>query len=300
MSDKKNEKESIFGRAKQAVRSTYQKAAVGMWSKMTGAADKKQFIDVGGKRTQVLIGGSGDPLLYLHSSGGEATWLPFHDALSKHFTVIAPAHPGFADSEGMDQIDGMDDVLFHYLDFFEAMGLERVNLMGTSLGGWIALEFAMRYPEKVDRLILIDSCGLYVDGSPIVDLFAVLNRSDRVRKLIFHDPDSFVANIAIPNIPSPEQTVIAYRAFTAAARIGWNTYFSNPKMRERLWRIKNPTLIIWGENDKLIPVAHAHAFHEGIKDSQLALIPNCGHMPIFEQPDLFVKAALQFLKSPAD
>src|SRR5260370_792889 len=99
-------------------------------------------VDVNGKRTQVLIGGTGDPLLYLHSSGGEATWLPFHDALSKHYTVIAPAHPGFAESEGMDQIDGMDDVLFHYLDFFEAMGLERVNLMGTSLGGWIALEFA--------------------------------------------------------------------------------------------------------------------------------------------------------------
>jgi hypothetical protein len=117
MNEKKNEKESLFGRARQAVKNTYQKAAIGMWSKMSGAADKKQFVEVTGKRIQVLIGGNGDPLLYLHSSGGEATWLPFHDALSKYHTVIAPALPGFAESQGLDQIDGMDDVLFFLLDF---------------------------------------------------------------------------------------------------------------------------------------------------------------------------------------
>ena len=295
MNEKKTGKPGVFGRAKQAVTNAYQKAAIGMWSKMAGAEDKKQFVEVGGKRTQVLVGGSGDPLLYLHSSGGESTWLPFHDGLSKHFTVIAPSHPGFAESEGLDQIDSMDDVLFHYLDFYEAMGLERVNLMGTSLGGWIALEFAMRYPEKVENLIIVDSAGLWVEGATIQDLFAVLNKPDLVRKLIFYNPDSFIAQIAIPRTPNPDQMVIGYRAFTAAARIGWSSYFSNPKMRERLTRIKARTLIIWGENDLLIPVAHARVFHEGIKDSQLVLIPECGHMPIFEQSDQFVKAVVTFL-----
>ena len=126
----------------------------------------------------------------------------------------------------MDQIDGMEDVLFHYLDFFEAMGSEHVNLMGTSLGGWVALEFAMRYPEKVDKLIIVDSCGLYVEGAPIADLYAILNRSDRVRELIFYDPKSFVANIAIPAEPSPEQMVIGYRAF----------YCSGPYRLEHLFQ----------------------------------------------------------------
>jgi pimeloyl-ACP methyl ester carboxylesterase len=183
---------------------------------------------------------------------------------------------------------------------FEAMGLERVNLMGTSLGGWIALEFAMRYPEKIEKLIIVDSAGLYVDGAPIVDLFAYLSKPERVRELIFHDPHSFVANIAIPKSSTPEQMIIGYRAFTAAARIGWNTYFSNPKMQERLWRIKNPTLIIWGDDDKLIPVAHSKVFHEGIKDSKLSLIQDCGHMPMFEQTEAFVKKVLQFLKSTSE
>src|SRR5579885_1858091 len=122
------------------------------WSVMAGSADRKHYIDVSGKRNQILTGGSGEPLLYLHGSGGEwMIWLPFNDGLSKHYTVIAPMHPGFGESEGLDQTDGMEDLIFHYLDFLQAMELEKVNLVGTSLGGWIALEFAMRYPEKINK-----------------------------------------------------------------------------------------------------------------------------------------------------
>jgi len=272
-------------------------AKPGLWSELAKSAERKHFIDVSGKRTQVLVGGTGDPLIYLHSSGGETIWLPFHDALSRHFTVIAPANPGVAESEGLDQIDGMEDVIFHYLDFFEAMGLEKANIVGLSLGGWIALEFAMRYPERVNKLIIVDAAGLYVEGAPVADLFAYLSKPARIREIVFNDPDSFIAQMASPNVPTPEQAVLAYRSFTAAARIGWDTYFTNPKMPERLRRIKAPTLIIWGENDKLIPVAHGKAYHEKIKNSQLVIIPDCGHMPILEAPEKFVNAVADFIRS---
>ena len=264
---------------------------------MAGSADRKHYIDVSGKRTQILTGGSGEPLLYLHGSGGESMiWLPFHDGLSKHSTVIAPMHPGFGESEGLDQTDGMEDLIFHYLDFLQAMELEKVNLVGTSLGGWIALEFAMRYPEKVNKLVIVDSAGLYVEGAPIADLFAYLNKPVKVREMVFNDPESFIAQVSVPNIPSPEQAVLSYRAFTAAARIGWDTYFTNPKMPERLWRIKAPTLIIWGENDKLVPLAHAKVYNEKIKNSRLVVIPNCGHLPNFERTEQFVAAIAEFIK----
>ena len=108
-------------------------------------------VEIGGSKTKLLRGGSGDPLLYLHSAGGETLWMPFHEALSEHFEDFAPAHPGFDTSEGLDKIDGMDDMVFHYLDFIDAMGFETVNIVGVSYGGWIAAELATTYPKRIGR-----------------------------------------------------------------------------------------------------------------------------------------------------
>src|SRR2546423_15559443 len=107
--------------------------------------DRTRMIDLHGRRVQMMEGGEGEPLLYLHSAYGEnILWLPFHQKLAEKFHVIAPAHPGFAQSEGIEEIDSMEDMVFHYVDLLDHLGLEKVNIAGVSLGAWIGAEFATR------------------------------------------------------------------------------------------------------------------------------------------------------------
>ena len=100
------------------------------------------FIDVAGKKTQLTTGGSGPPLLYLHSAGGETDWMPFHEGLAQNFTVYAAAHPGFALSGGLEQIRDMNELAWHYVDLLAALKLDRVPVVGFSLGAWLGLELS--------------------------------------------------------------------------------------------------------------------------------------------------------------
>ncbi|MGE0518343.1 MAG: alpha/beta fold hydrolase, partial [Candidatus Binatia bacterium] len=147
-----------------------------------------QFLDIRGRKIQVLRGGDGPPLLYLHSAGGEVAWLPFFDHLAQHFTVYVPAHPGFAESEGLDRIDTIEDLVFHYVDVLEALDLEQPLVAGTSLGGWLAAELAVHHPRRVRKLVLINPVGLKVDTALVGDVFAAF--PNELRHMVFHDPES--------------------------------------------------------------------------------------------------------------
>jgi pimeloyl-ACP methyl ester carboxylesterase len=259
------------------------------------AADKMKLVQVAGRQTQLLQAGAGEPLVYLHSALGETLWLPFHQALAKRFAVCAPAHPGFAQSEGFEEIDGMEDVVFHYLDLFETLGLERFHLVGASLGGWVAAEFAVRYPERIRRLVLVDAAGLWLDEAPIPDFFTKLLEPEAMRALLLHEPHSFLATLLFPPEPDEERMEAALKAMQTTARLGWNPFMHNPKLKGRLRRITCPTLVLWGEHDRLLPPAYAQAYHEAIAGSELVLLKACGHLPMFEQEAEFVAAVTKFL-----
>ena len=122
-------------------------------------------------KVQVHRGGSGRPVVYLHSATGEGVGLPYVDSLAERYEVIAPMFPGYGESEGIDDIDDMEDVTFHLLDLFDVLGLTAPVVSGTSLGGWMALELATRYPEKVSKLVLVNPVGLHFDEAPINELF---------------------------------------------------------------------------------------------------------------------------------
>src|SRR5690348_8412291 len=127
-----------------------------------------ETILVNGRPTVIMHGGEGVPLVYLHSTLGESSlWLPFYQALARQFRVLVPTHPGFGKSEGFDRIDTVEDMAFHYVELFDALGLEEVILGGVSLGGWIAAEFAVRWPERVRKLWIADAPGLWVEGTPM-------------------------------------------------------------------------------------------------------------------------------------
>lgn len=252
--------------------------------------------ELNGRKVQILEGGEGEPVLYFHSAYGENLWLPFHGKLAESFRVVAPAHPGFAQTEGLDDIDSMEDMVFHYLDLTDQLGLKQVSIVGVSLGAWIAAEYATRYPERVKKLVLGCPAGIWLDEYPMTDMFALMRRPEKLRKILFHDPDSFLAKVLVPEDAPEEQLKEAYKSAAATAKLAWNPPGHNPKLYGRLHRIKSPTMIIWGDDDKLIPTPYAQAWSKGIAGSKVQILKDCGHLIMFEGQDQFVDAVTDFLK----
>lgn len=256
-----------------------------------------QMVDVAGRQTQVRHGGEGPPFVYLHSALGETIWLPFLEAWSKQFEVFAPAHPGFAKSEGFDQIDSIEDMAFHYVELFDTLGLEKMNLGGVSLGGWIAAEFATRWPERVSRLWLADAPGLWLDDQPFFDLFRHAQDIQKLREAMFHDPQGYQATMIVKDLKdrNDETLLAAYQSMTALARLIWDRPY-NPKLAQRLQRVTCPTLIVWGQSDRLVPPAYGQEYHRLIPGSKLHILPECGHLPMFEKEAEFVELVAKFCR----
>lgn len=251
------------------------------------------FITVAGKKTQLTTGGKGPPLVYLHSAGGETDWAPFHDQLAERFTVHAPAHPGFALSEGLDQVDDIADMAWHYVDLFAQLGLKQAPVIGFSLGGWLALELAILRPELVSRLVLVNSAGLHVEGAPMAELF--IDDLTRLRELLFFDPQNPVASQVLPTSTEDPRILNFLRAREATARVAWNPYLHNPKLPLHLRRVQCPALILWGRHDRLIPLSHGEQLAKLLPGAKLQVIEKCGHELPFEQPEEFVRLSAQFL-----
>lgn len=257
------------------------------------ASPQTKFLDIAGKKTQLTVGGEGPPLLYLHSAGGEADWQSFHELLAKRFTVYLPAHPGFADSEGLEEIDDIHDYAWHYVDLLEQLALGPVPIVGFSLGAWTAVELAILRPALVQKLVLVDAAGLHVPGAPMAELF--IDDFDKARRLLFFDPDSPVVKQAMPLSLDDARILVWLRAREATARVAWNPYLHNPRLPKHLRRITQPTLVLWGRDDKLIPLAHGEYYASHIQGARLEVLDQCGHMLPFEQPEEFTRRTAEFV-----
>src|SRR5262249_12397820 len=149
-------------------------------------------IEVLGRGIQEIHGRPSAPhprkLLYLHSAMGEASWLTPHlNELAERVELFAPTHPGFVGSEGIDEIRDVEDLVYHYLAYLHAKGSNSVAVMGVSLGGWIAAELAARYPERVSRLVLVSSVGVWLPEKPVASLFPSAGQPpEKLRELLFH------------------------------------------------------------------------------------------------------------------
>jgi pimeloyl-ACP methyl ester carboxylesterase len=258
-------------------------------------AHRSEFLPVAGVRTHLLRGGRGAPLLVLPSEFTATRWFPSHDNLAAHFQVFAPDHPGFGESERPEWLEGVDDLVFHYVDLLDTLGLGRVSIVGTSLGGWIAAELAVAHPERLERLILVGAAGIKVDGVERFDVF--LHSIEETLAHLFHD-NSRAAQL-LPTELGPDVIVRGYREMATLARLSWNPYLYNPKLQRRLRRITAPTLIVWGENDAFLPLAHGQAYAKLIPTARLQTITRCGHLPPHEQTELFTKHVTEFLAAPS-
>jgi pimeloyl-ACP methyl ester carboxylesterase len=252
-----------------------------------------ETITVNGRATVIKHAGTGPPFVYLHSTLDESfMWFPFYQAWAKQFRVLVPTHPGFGESQGFEQIDSIEDMAFHYIELLDALGLERVILGGASLGGWIAAEVAVRWPERVEKLWLSGAPGLKCDA-PHGNLFRDMGERDKLRQLLFHDPRSHMAELVIADNPSVEKMLRAYQSLTVLARLVWERPY-NPKLAGRLHRVQCPVLLLWGDDDKLVPPAYAEAYRAHLPNARVQLIPACGHLPMFEKEAEFVAAVANF------
>jgi pimeloyl-ACP methyl ester carboxylesterase len=255
-----------------------------------------ETVDVHGRPTVLLHGGEGPPFVYLHSTLGESTrWLPFHQAWARQFTVYAPLHPGFGASGGFDDVDTVEDVAFHYVELLDALGLDEVVLGGVSLGGWIAAEFAVRWPERVKRLWLSGTPGLWVDEEPLPDFIRYMEKPRKLREFLFHDPEGAVAKMVIPDEPDEARRLAGYQALSVLARLTWERPY-DPKLGARLHRVRCPVLLLWGADDRLVPPSYAEAYRRHLPQAELRTIPGCGHLGMFEKEAEFVGAVADFCR----
>ncbi len=251
------------------------------------------FVDIFGKKTQLTVGGEGPPLLYLHSAGGETDWLPFHELLAAKYQVFLPAHPGFALSGGLEQIKDIQDMAWHYVDLFEQRGWKQIPVVGFSLGAWLACEIAVLRPELISRIVLVAAAGLHVPGSPMAELF--IDDLEKIKTLLFFNPNDPSIPIALPKNLDDPRILMWLRAREATARVGWNPYLHNPKLKNHLRRITCPVQIIWGRHDRLIPLAHGEFYQFHLPNAKLQVLENCGHMVPFEKPQELADGTLGFL-----
>jgi pimeloyl-ACP methyl ester carboxylesterase len=256
-------------------------------------AHRSEMISVRGVSTHLLRGGRGAPLLVLPPQFAADRWFPYHDALAARFQVLAPDHLGFGRSERPDWLSGIDDLILHYADLLDLLGLERVSLMGLSLGGWIAAEFAAWFPHRVEKLVLVDAAGLKVDGVPRFDVFT--HPIEETLQRLFYDQSRWPQLVTTDL--GPEVIVRAYRETTTLARLTWNPYMYNPKLARRLARITAPTLVVWGADDAFLPLPHGVEYARLIPAARLVSIPQCGHFPPFEQSAVFLDHVTSFLEA---
>jgi pimeloyl-ACP methyl ester carboxylesterase len=242
-------------------------------------------------RIQVMRGGSGSPMLFLHGGGGAGIWLPCMARLAKKFDVIAPEHPGFGASDTPEWLDTIADLANFYLDFLDQLDLRGVHLVGSSLGGWIAAELAVRNSTRLASLTLIGAAGIHVKDVPQVDTF-LSNDEQRIRDL-FYDRD--LAEAVIASSERPEQEDVALKNRMITAKLSWQPRSHDPHLRKWLHRIKVPTLLVWGANDLLFPQEYAFVYQQLIPGSQAVVLPECGHLPQVEKGDAFAAELEAFI-----
>jgi pimeloyl-ACP methyl ester carboxylesterase len=237
-------------------------------------------------------GGGAPPLVFLHGAGGHTGWMAFLEELSQRFTVFAPEHPGFGQSDDPPWLDDVGDLAYFTLDLLKALGLDRVHLMGTSLGGWVAAEMAVRNTARLASLTLVGAVGITADGDPIPDIFR-MPVEENLRRF-YADPESAARRLS--DLGKADMTIAAKNRATVM-RLAYRPRFHNPDLPKWLHRIDVPTLLLWGAEDGLVPPKFGEAYQALIPGSRLVVLPNAGHAPFDERKDAFLATFLDFVGS---
>jgi pimeloyl-ACP methyl ester carboxylesterase len=247
---------------------------------------------VDGVQTAVYSAGHGEPLVFFHGAGTAAEVAGKFDTLepwTEKFRVIIPFHPGFGESGDDPTFTDLHDYVMHYLELFDILKLDRFHLVGLSLGGYLAAKFASEHGHRVKKLGLIAPAGMIDPHHPMIDFLAV--PGDQVVGLLVSNFD--VLKPYLPEKPDLDFIGERYREAGTVARLWWERP-GDPKFLRYLHRVKNPTLIVWGEEDKLIPVQQAETWRKFIPNADIKIFKGAGHLVHMERPEA-IEALAKFL-----
>lgn len=257
------------------------------------AKSKNSFVKLQGIDVELERRGKGKPMLLLYGEEARELEMPFVDALAKDYEIFIPSAPGFGHTERPLWVENMDDIAYLYLDLLDELDLNGVTVMGFSLGGWIAAEMATKTCTRLERLILVDPYGIKVGGPEARDIADIYYLPpEKVMELKYFD-----AKFGERDFPSMADDVleIIARNSESTARFVWEPYMHNPKLKRRLHRIKVPTLLVWGANDGIVTPDYGKAFCQSIPGAEIEIVPEAGHLPHLEQPEIFMNHVRNFL-----
>src|SRR5438477_2543535 len=239
--------------------------------------------------------GEGRPFLLLHGGGGPLTVAGFADLLAaeRPARVITPTHPGFAGTPRPDSLTSVSGLAAVYAARLAELGIAGVTVVGNSIGGWIAAEMALLDATRISNLVLVDAVGIEVPGHPVVDFFSLNPR--QVAELSYHDPDRF--GIDPTKLPAEAQRAMAGNRATLAIYAG--TSMGDSGLAERLVNVATPTLVLWGDSDRIADADYGRAYAEAIPGAQFQLLPKTGHLPQIETPGQLLEAIWAFAEGHA-
>jgi len=246
---------------------------------------------VDGVRTVVYSAGQGPPVLYLHGGG---SWHGFEWARDwlHQFRVILPYHPGYGESADDPDVSSIDDLVVHYARLLELLGLQRFHLVGASLGGLLAAQLVLTQPGRVARLVLVSPAGLLAPEHPNLDFVAVPPADLPAR---FVSDPAFIAPFW-PAQPDARLAALLAREAAATGRVMQGLPAAERKLRRRLPRLAVPTLVLWGERDRIVAAALAREWASLLPDARMEIVPGGGHLLLDEFPAARAAAA-RFLGS---
>jgi len=240
------------------------------------------YVEVDGCRTHLRRGGAGQPLLYLHGASGAPVVMPFMEKLARRFDVLVPEHPGYGLSDEPEWLENIHDVAYFYLDFLKKLDLKNTVVVGSSMGGWIAMEMAVRDTSRIKSLVLASPAGIAARGVQPADIF-LLPPEEVVKNLFFDE------KLAQARLAQPEDVDVSLKNRHTTARLAWEPRLHDPFLPKWLRRIDVPIKIIWGREDRILPVGFVDEFRRLLPGAEIHVLEKCGHLPHAEKADEFVE-----------
>ena len=242
----------------------------------------EQTIEVGDVALHLLRGGSGRPVLVLHGIEGPEGWLEFHDRLAQRAEVLAPAHPGFGETQRPPWMESITHQALFYEWFLRVAGLEKVDLIGFGIGGWIAAEMAAMNSSNLAHLVLVDAAGVKPQTGELLDVF--IRPWREVIASCVSDPGAEEYQRVYSAAPVLDYGGSREAGRSMSMRMCYRPYMYSPALPSVLAGVGAPSLIVWGGEDKLIPVECGRLFQAAIPGAGLQIIEGCGHWPHYEKP----------------
>lgn len=256
---------------------------------------QEKTVSIAGAGLKVIQGGSGKPLLVLHEEMGHPGWLRWHSELARTRTVTIPMHPNYGQSPAVEWVRSIRDLACFYSRLIREQNMTPVDVIGFSMGGWVAAEMAVQDAKQFRRMVLVAPTGIRPPQGDIMDMFQVT-----ARNYLNASVQDKANTPEFAKLYGGEQTPKQFEEWEDAraetARLAWQPYMFNPTLPNLLEGIvAPPTLLVWGKQDTVVPISASEVYKKSVAGSELVVFDKCGHRPEIEKQAEFTERVQRFL-----